>query len=277
MLISNGGRRLGAAPSPRGRGSTRRLHPTHLLIVTLAACSAPGTTAQDEARATSDRALQRGDSAKAAHQTGLTPAAPHRKPTTTTTTSPARGPAPRKSIPGLGKLRYAFPVWGCHTSYAHSHHDYPATDIFAPRACLFVAVVSGRVDEVTTTDTWSGSSNAGATRGGLSVSLIGKDGVRYYGSHLAAIAPGTASGTVVQAGQALGRVGDSGDARAVGTHVHFGISWPTQPGQWWVRRGELYPWPYLDSWRSGQSSSPAAAIQALEAQRGGELRCIPDC
>ncbi len=140
-----------------------------------------------------------------------------------------------------------------------------------------MAVVSGRVDEVTTTDTWSGSSNAGATRGGLSVSLIGKDGVRYYGSHLAAIAPGIASGTVVQAGQALGRVGDSGDARAVGTHVHFGISWPTQPGQWWVRRGELYPWPYLDSWRSGQSSSPAAAIQALEAQRGGEPRCILDC
>jgi len=152
----------------------------------------------------------------------------------------------------------------------------PLTSLLTVRACSWRW---SRVawDEVTTTDTWSGSSNAGATRGGLSVSLIGKDGVRYYGSHLAAIAPGIASGTVVQAGQALGRVGDSGDARAVGTHVHFGISWPTQPGQWWVRRGELYPWPYLDSWRSGQSSSPAAAIQALEAQRGGEPRCILDC
>jgi len=95
---------------------------------------------------------------------------------------------------------------------------------------LFVAVVSGRVDGVTTTDTWSGSSDAGATRGGLLGLLIGEDGVRHYGSHLAAIAPGIASGTVVQAGQALGRVGDSGDARGVGTHVHFGISWPTQPG-----------------------------------------------
>ncbi len=172
---------------------------------------------------------------------------------------------------------YAFPVRGCSVTYAHSHHDYPATDVMASRGCSFVAVTNGRVDEVSYTDTWSSKSNDGATRGGLSVSIVGDDGVRYYGSHLESIANGIAPGVRVHAGQLLGRVGDSGDARGGPTHVHFGISWPTENDIWWVRRGMVYPWPYLDSWRAGGSKSPAASVAALHAKDGDEPPCHVDC
>src|SRR5207248_151992 len=77
-----------------------------------------------------------------------------------------------------------FPVRGCSVSYGHYHHDYPATDIFTQKGCAFVSPVDGRVDEVSYVDRWDPSVDAGSTRGGLSVSVVGVDGVRYYGSHL---------------------------------------------------------------------------------------------
>jgi len=217
-------------------------------------------------------------------------AAPSRQ-TQSPSMSPSMSPSPSSSpnlnaagVPSASPTaaasagyRYAFPVGGCPVRYAHVHHDYPATDIFAARGCAFVAVVDGHVDEATAADAWSPSANSGASRGGLSVSIIGIDRVRYYGSHLSSVAVGIGSGATVHAGQLLGRVGDSGDARGVGTHVHFGISWPSPPGVWWVRRGELYPWPYLDSWLSRGSLSPAPAIRALEAQRGTIPKCRIDC
>ena len=181
----------------------------------------------------------------------------------TTTTARADAPA-----------GYRFPVAGCRASYGRSHHDYPATDIFANRGCAFVAPVAGRVDEVTRTDTWSPASNRGADRGGRSVSLVGVDGVRYYGSHLEAVAPGVVPGLRVRAGQPLGRIGNSGSARVTAPHLHFGISWPTRPGIWWVRRGMVPPAGYLDAWRAGHDLSPARAVRAARAEAGRE---VPAC
>jgi murein DD-endopeptidase MepM/ murein hydrolase activator NlpD len=161
-------------------------------------------------------------------------------------------------------------VAGCQVSYGRSHHDYPATDIFAARGCAFVAPVDGRVDEVSTADRWSTASDRGADRGGRSVSMVGADGVRYYGSHLEAVAAGIAPGMRVRAGRLLGLVGNSGSARVTATHLHFGISWPTRPGVWWVRRGVVHPWRYLDSWRAGGDLSPARAVRAALAAAGRE-------
>jgi hypothetical protein len=171
-------------------------------------------------------------------------------------------------------LRYAFPVAGCSTSYGHSHHDYPATDIFTRRGCAFVAPIAGVVDEVTRVDRWNPSTNRGADRGGISVSMIGLDGVRYYGSHLASVAAGIVPRARVKAGQLLGRIDNSGNAAGTATHVHFGISWPTRPGVWWIRRGVLYPWPYLDSWRAGGNRSPVSAVKALRKRAGS---ATPPC
>jgi len=171
-------------------------------------------------------------------------------------------------------VRYRFPVAGCRVDYGRTHHDYPATDIFAARGCAFVAPVDGRVDEVATADRWSPTSDRGADRGGRAVSLVGVDGVRYYGSHLQSVAAGVRPGVRVRAGQLLGRVGNSGSARVTAVHLHFGISWPTPPGVWWLRRGVVYPWRYLDSWRAGGDLSPARAVRAARAEAGRE---VPPC
>ena len=112
------------------------------------------------------------------------------------------------------------------------------------------------------------------TKGGIFVSIVGDDGVRYYGSHLMKVAPGIDPGVRVYAGTLLGYLGDTGDARGTAPHVHFGISWPTKEGIWWVRRGELYPWRYLDAWKAGKDASPVSAITKLRSQLG-EIPPIP--
>ena len=165
---------------------------------------------------------------------------------------------------------YVFPVAGCEVNYARAHHDYPATDILAKAGCAFVAPIDGVIDEVSRVDTWSGRVNAGITRGGLSVSLIGVDGVRYYGSHLRSIYKTIQPGLVVKAGQRLGGVGSTGSARGTSPHLHFGISWPTPADTWWVRRGAVLPWKYLDAWKAGKDLSPAKAVAAA-LKKAGEV------
>ena len=165
---------------------------------------------------------------------------------------------------------YVFPVAGCEVDYARAHHDYPATDILAKAGCAFVSPIDGVIDEVNRVDTWSGKVNAGNTRGGMSVSLIGVDGVRYYGSHLKSINKTIEPGLVVKAGQRLGGVGATGSARGTSPHLHFGISWPTPVDTWWVRRGAVLPWKYLDAWKAGKDLSPAKAVAAA-LKKAGEV------
>ena len=165
---------------------------------------------------------------------------------------------------------YVFPISGCSYSYARSHHNYPATDILTHIGCDFVAPTNGVIDEVNRVDRFSWRTNKGADRGGLSVSMIGDDGVRYYGSHLSSIPLNILSGVRVVAGDLLAKTGNSGDARGTTPHLHFGISWPTPSGKniWWVRRGELYPWPFLDAWKGGKDLSPANSIAKLKKKFG---------
>jgi murein DD-endopeptidase MepM/ murein hydrolase activator NlpD len=157
---------------------------------------------------------------------------------------------------------YTFPVAGCTVKYAHSHHDYPATDIQAKKGCAFVSPVAGVVDEIVFVDKWSGKTNKGADRGGLSVSIIGDDGIRYYGSHLSKIETNVIPGLRVASGDKLGEVGATGSAKGTSPHLHFGISYPTQAGIWWVKRGVLYPWKYLDAWKAGDDLKPVVKVPA---------------
>jgi len=158
-----------------------------------------------------------------------------------------------------------FPVraaGGGTATYARSHHDYPAADIFAPCGSEVVAVTNGVVQELSRTDNWNSKVNSGDTRGGLFVSLVGADGVRYYGSHMREVDPSIEPGTAVRSGQRLGAVGDTGDAKGVGCHLHFGLSAPCGPADWQRRRGEVWPQKYLDSWRAGGTMAPASEITA---------------
>ncbi|MFB9338070.1 M23 family metallopeptidase [Actinoplanes octamycinicus] len=152
-------------------------------------------------------------------------------------------------------------------SYARTHHDYPASDLITGCGNKFRAVTDGEVLAVTTVDKWKASVNDGATRGGLSISILGDDGVRYYGSHLEKISAGVTVGARVTAGQTIGRTGDTGDASAC--HLHFGISPPcAKSGDWWNQRGTVYPWPYLDAWKAGKNKSPVAAVKKWKAENG---------
>ncbi len=140
-------------------------------------------------------------------------------------------------------------------SYSPGGHAYPATDLFAPEGTAFVAVTSGVIQGVSRIDTWDPEVDDGATKAGLFVSLIGDDGVRYYGSHLSKVADGIEAGVRVEAGQLLGYVGTSGNARGTPPHLHFGISRPTALEDWEIRRGEIDPIPYLDAWKAGDTAA----------------------
>ena len=171
---------------------------------------------------------------------------------------------------------FIFPVADCEVNYARAHHDYAATDILAKKGCKFVSPVNGVVDEVNRTDLWSGKTNLGIDRGGLYVSIIGDDGVRYYGSHLSSVVASIQPGVVVKAGRVLGKIGSTGSARGTAPHLHFGISWPTptQPNVWWVRRGVVLPFKYLDAWKAGKDLSPVKDAAAAKLKYG-EIPPLP--
>jgi murein DD-endopeptidase MepM/ murein hydrolase activator NlpD len=169
---------------------------------------------------------------------------------------------------------YVFPVIDCTVNYARAHHDYAATDILAKKGCKFVAPINGVVDEVNRIDNWNGKTNLGIDRGGLYVSIIGEDGVRYYGSHLRSIPASIQPGVTVLAGRVLGTVGTTGSARGTAPHLHFGISWPTPADTWWVRRGEVLPWKYLDAWKKGKDLSPVTEVNARKL-KVGEIPPVP--
>ncbi len=171
------------------------------------------------------------------------------------------------------------PVADGQPHYGRAHHDYPAVDIFAQCGSTVVAPISGVIVHVTRTDRWNPRTNLGADRGGLSVALVGVDGVRYYGSHLRSVVPGLRIGSRVGTGTVLGQVGNSGDARGIACHLHFGISpacaqWDDE--DWWTRRGVLAPAPFLDAWRRGRAASPARAIAQWQLRHGCPRRPTVD-
>ena len=172
-------------------------------------------------------------------------------------------------LPAKAEFSYIYPVSGCKTTFPWYHHDYPAADIKARLGCAFVAPIGGVVQDVSRKDRWSGKTNLGQDRGGLSVSIIGDDGVRYYGSHLSKVEVGIESGVRVETGQKLGEIGRSGSARGIPRpHLHFGISYQTQPGDWEIRRGVIKPWKYLEAWKKGESLSPVKEVANAKKQAG---------
>lgn len=180
--------------------------------------------------------------------------------------------------PKLSKYTYTFPVKGCKTTYQRKLLVLPKTTIWAGQGCEFVAPIGGVVDEVNIQNRWKPSTDAGADREGRFVTIIGDDGVRYLGGHLDSVADGIRQGVRVKAGQLLGRVGRSGNARDTGPNLYFAISWKTGPAFWWVRRGMVKPWDYLDAWKSGNRTfSPREETLDLRAKLGETPPCTIQC
>lgn len=107
-----------------------------------------------------------------------------------------------------------FNDWGFPRSGGRYHQG---TDLFAARGTEVRAPVAGEVRQVT------------GSIGGLQFHLLGVDGVTYIGTHMDAF--GKAGR--VQAGEVIGYVGDSGNAKGSSPHLHFemhpGTSGPVNP------------------------------------------------
>jgi murein DD-endopeptidase MepM/ murein hydrolase activator NlpD len=180
------------------------------------------------------------------------------------TSNPSTTVAPTTSAAPLP--RYTFPFVGTAVSYGTTHHDYPAIDVFGCGATV-VSPTKGTVVQVRDFDPWDPHVNAGSTRGGMYVAMVGVDGVRYYFAHLAAV--GVSVGEYVEPGTPLGPMGQTGDARNSVCHTHVGFSWLCDRNEWKVRRGKIWPMQYLDAWRDGAQLSPVEELAAEEAVEPG--------
>lgn len=112
------------------------------------------------------------------------------------------------SLPSPLPERHLTDTWGGARSQGRSHEG---IDIFAPRGTPIEATTSGIVSKV------------GLDKlGGRVVTIIGPGGAGHYYAHMedyADISPNA----WVDAGDVIGYVGDSGNAKGTPTHVHYGI------------------------------------------------------
>lgn len=183
---------------------------------------------------------------------------------TVTTTSVAASSTSSDSKDDQRKKRnewtYTFPVSGPEVFYPRDHLDYPAADLSGCRQ-LVRAPISGVVVDVRDTDNWDPAVDNPGTRGGLTITLHGDDFVRYFFSHLGRLM--VKKGQRVESGQKIATVGQSGNAKTTLCHLHFGMSRICPMSEQNVRRGEIWPQPYLDDWKRGISTSPNREVQRL--------------
>jgi peptidoglycan LD-endopeptidase LytH len=239
-----------------------------IIMIYLVGCGQQGQITTDVATATSVPPTASVTPVPSATRVPSATVQPSATPEPSATTIPTTTQMPTTEVGAVAQImveatavaettfRYVFPVQDAPVSYVNYHHDYPANDIMCPIGSTFVAVTDGVVEFVSYEDAWTYQSTDPALKSGLAVAIIGDDGVRYYGSHLSAIAEGIAPGVRVQAGQALGLTGDSGNAKGTDPHVHFGISRPTYPEDWQVRRGEMNPYQFLRAWQRNEPLQP---------------------
>lgn len=109
-----------------------------------------------------------------------------------------------------------------------------AIDIMAPGGTPVLAAMAGRIEKLFVSE-----------RGGITVYVRSHDGVwlAYY-AHLQGFADGLREGLTVAAGQRIGYVGDTGNAGAGNTHLHFALHRMTPSERWW-QGVPVNPYPLL--------------------------------
>ena len=117
------------------------------------------------------------------------------------------------------------------------------TDVFAPTGTPVHAVTDGVVMRMSTVDRYDGRSGFG----GITVTYE-QDDQRFYNAHLNAIHPDMAIGHEVRAGDVIGWVGRTGNARGTPPHLHFG---------WYVADAAVNPFASLAvACRPGRDAEP---------------------
>jgi peptidoglycan LD-endopeptidase LytH len=100
-------------------------------------------------------------------------------------------------------------------------HD--AIDIPAPRGTPVLAVTDGRILRL----------HQGSLGGNAIYQLAADGRTRFYYAHLEQYAEGLHPGDVVQRGQVIGYVGDTGNAQPGDYHLHFAIAILNDVSRWW--------------------------------------------
>jgi murein DD-endopeptidase MepM/ murein hydrolase activator NlpD len=134
----------------------------------------------------------------------------------------AGGTAPGQPAAPIQAGAYVFPVQG-YSGNIPLHWDVHigAADLFASRGTPVLAMHSGKVDFV--------GFEANEPNGGNNLAIQGDDGLTYYYAHGDRPVQ-VALGTQVAAGTFLFGVGDTGNAKAAGPHLHLGIGFGIQTG-----------------------------------------------
>jgi murein DD-endopeptidase MepM/ murein hydrolase activator NlpD len=145
--------------------------------------------------------------------------------------------------PKLTQNGYVFPIYG-DSSYIDTygaergdvsggwHHG---DDIFAPLGAPILSVAHGTVFSVG----WN-------KVGGWRLWLRDDAGNEFYYAHLSAYSPFAVNGAIVDAGDVLGFVGNTGDAQGTPYHLHFEVHPVGLLGLGYD--GAVDPTPYLDHW-----------------------------
>lgn len=141
---------------------------------------------------------------------------------------------PLLTVPVQGvERRKITDTWG--QSRANGARTHQGTDIMAPGGTPVLAAAAGTVEKLF-------YSNGG---GGITLYERSPDKLwQYYYAHLQGYAPGIHEGQIVQAGELLGFVGDTGNAGTGNFHLHFGIS-RMLPGDGWWKGLPVNPYPLL--------------------------------
>ncbi|AWT34346.1 peptidase M23 [Deinococcus arenae] len=131
-------------------------------------------------------------------------------------------PAPAaRSLPNPLPGQRFVDTWGGARSGGRRHEG---VDIFAPRGTPIRATTRGVVLNV-----------GPNTLGGRTVMILGPSGQRHYYAHLERY-PDLKRGDWVQAGDVVGYVGDSGNAKGTPPHLHYGI---------YAGGGAINPYPFI--------------------------------
>ena len=102
--------------------------------------------------------------------------------------------------------------WGYPRSGGRTHKG---NDIFAERGRPVIAIDDGTVVRMN-------ANEASGGLGGITLTYRTADGSEWYNAHLNEIAGGLSVGSTVRAGQQIGTVGNTGNARTTPPHLHLG-------------------------------------------------------
>ena len=168
---------------------------------------------------------------------------------------------PRVALAQDESPMYVFPFSRVPVTYPKDHLNYPAVDVEGCYARV-LAPTAGFISQLHRLDKWTPENDSPGTRGGLTITVQGDDGVRYFFSHLGRIK--VLKNQRVAAGDWIGVMGSSGNARVTRCHTHFGMSRVCPLAEVYLLQGEIWPQKYLNAWKQGQQLSPRKEIKKLE-------------